>query len=167
MSTFVIFAADALVAVLLVATIMTCSMLAKRIAKLKADEEMMKKTIGDLVVATDNAQRAIAGLRTTLGDCDRTLGERLRTAERYASDLASQVEAGEGVLKRISQIVDASRLVAQTSPEAQMAREVIRAENEAAVVAPASKTEERLSKTAAIAQSLMQRAVRRLEGQPA
>jgi SAM-dependent methyltransferase len=32
--------------------------------------------------ATETAERAIAGLRTTLGDCDRTLADRLRTAEQ-------------------------------------------------------------------------------------
>ncbi len=167
MSPTVVMIAEFLVAILLVTTIMTCSMLAKRISKLKADEEMMRKTITDLVMATENAQRAIAGLRTTLSDCDRTLGERLRTAERYASDLAAQVEAGEAVMQRIAKIVDASRLVAPQSAEAAMARETVRGEAEAGVVAPASAAEAKLSKTAAIAQSLMQRAVRRLEGQPA
>ena len=51
----------------------------------------------------------IAGLRTTLGDCDRTLADRLRTAERYAADLADQVAAGETVMSRIARIVDFAR----------------------------------------------------------
>ncbi len=97
--------ADALVACLLVATIITCYVLAKRIERLKADESSMRQTIGALIAATDTAERAIAGLKLTLGDCDRTLAERLRTAERYAADLAAQIEAGQGIMDRISQIV--------------------------------------------------------------
>ncbi|MCA0421549.1 MAG: DUF6468 domain-containing protein, partial [Proteobacteria bacterium] len=103
--------ADVLVACLLVATIVTCFILTKRIERLKADEAGMRQTVGALITATDNAERAIAGLKSTLGDCDRTLEERLRTAERYAADLAAQVEAGQAVMERIGQIVSAATLV--------------------------------------------------------
>ena len=103
--------ADVLVASLLVATIITCFILTKRIERLKADEAGMRQTVGALITATDNAERAIAGLKSTLGDCDRTLEERLRTAERYAADLAAQVEAGQAVMERIGQIVSAATLV--------------------------------------------------------
>jgi hypothetical protein len=112
MSTVITLLADLLVAVLLIATITSSVRLSSRITRLKADEEAMRKTIAELMLATETAERAIAGLRTTLSDCDRTLADRLRTAERYAADLASQVEAGETVVNRISQIVDATRQVA-------------------------------------------------------
>ncbi|WP_156462481.1 DUF6468 domain-containing protein, partial [Methylobacterium sp. CCH7-A2] len=103
--------ADALVASLLVATIITCYVLAKRIERLKADEAAMRQTVGALIAATDTAERAIAGLKLTLGDCDRTLAERLQTAERYAADLAAQIEAGQVVMDRIGQIVSAASMV--------------------------------------------------------
>ena len=67
--------ADALVATLLVATIVTCYVLSKRIERLKADEGAMRQTIGALISATDTAERAIAGLKSTLNDCDRTLAD--------------------------------------------------------------------------------------------
>lgn len=108
--------ADLLVAVLLVATILSSLGLSRRITQLKADESAMRRTIGELVLASETAERAIAGLRTTLGECDRTLAERLRTAERYAADLAGQVEAGEAVMERISRIVDSSRQVSGQAP---------------------------------------------------
>ena len=82
----------------------------------------MRKTVGELMLATETAERAIAGLRTTLGDCDRTLADRLRTAERYAADLADQVEAGETVMSRIAQIVDASREAASCEPRRRAGR---------------------------------------------
>src|ERR687894_771301 len=94
MRPFVSIAADGLVAVLLAATIVTSVRLSRRITRLKADEAALRQTIGELVQASETAERAIAGLRTTLGECDRTLADRLRTAERYAADLAEQVAAG-------------------------------------------------------------------------
>lgn len=105
MSLLVTLLADALVAVLLVATILSSLRLSRRIAKLKGDEAALRQTIGDLVVATSTAERAIAGLRATLDECDRTLGERLGTAERYAADLSGHIAAGEAVIARIAAIV--------------------------------------------------------------
>ncbi|WP_353182800.1 DUF6468 domain-containing protein [Bosea sp. (in: a-proteobacteria)] len=147
--------ADALVASLLVATIVTCYVLAKRIERLKADEAGMRQTVGALVTATDNAERAIAGLKNTLGDCDRTLEERLRTAERYAADLAAQVEAGQVVMERIGQIVSAATLVARPAAEAQPA----------AVPQPAPLS--LLESAAQSAAAIRARAARRLEEQAA
>lgn len=145
--------ADALVACLLVATIITCFVLAKRIERMKADEAGMRQTIGALITATDTAERAISGLKETLGDCDRTLAERLRTAERYAADLAAQVEAGQAVMDRIGQIVSAASLVAP------------KAATETAAAEPSAV--ERLASAAESAAAIRMRAARRLEGQAA
>src|SRR5919107_1560861 len=149
--------ADLLVAILLVATIVSSVGLSRRITRLKADEVAMRTTIAELMLATETAERAIAGLRTTLGDCDRTLADRLRTAERYAADLASQVEAGETVMERIAQIVDASRHVASMGQKASP-----KGSSE-----PPSPHRERLSAAAAAAQALSERAAKRLEGHAA
>src|ERR687890_1395635 len=119
MSAIITLLADSLVAILLVATIVSSVGLSRRITRLKADEVAMRTTISELMIATETAERAIAGLRTTLGDCDRTLADRLRTAERYAADLASQVEAGEAVMGRIAQIVESTRQVASLGPQGQ------------------------------------------------
>src|SRR5215213_8421767 len=113
--------ADFLVAILLVATIVSSVGLSRRITRLKADEVAMRTTISELMHATETAERAIAGLRTTLGDCDRTLADRLRTAERYAADLADQVAAGETVMSRIARIVDSSREATSLEPRAEPA----------------------------------------------
>jgi hypothetical protein len=144
--------ADALVAVLLVATIITCVVLSKRIEKLKQDETAMRRTIGELIAATDTAERAISGLKGTLNDCDKTLAERLRTAERYAADLANQIEAGEQVLGRISKIVEATRLVAPAPANVEDAQ---------------TATAKKLSNAAEMAAAITQRAVRRLDGNAA
>jgi hypothetical protein len=155
MSTVITLLADLLVAVLLIATIMSSVRLSSRITRLKADEEAMRKTIAELMLATETAERAIAGLRTTLGDCDRTLADRLRTAERYAADLASQVEAGEIVMNRISQIVDASRQVAVL--ERRMQPEAVQAEKPNA-------QGDRLRAAVATAEALAERTAKRFKG---
>lgn len=145
--------ADVLVACLLVATIVTCFILTKRIERLKADEAGMRQTVGALITATDNAERAIAGLKSTLGDCDRTLDERLRTAERYAADLAAQVEAGQAVMERIGQIVSAATLVG--------------AKDVPVEAPPAPAPISRLESAAQSAAAIRARAARRLEEQAA
>jgi Domain of unknown function (DUF6468) len=146
MSLTIALIADILVGALLVATIGTSVVLARRIERLKADESAMRQTIGELLAATDTAERAIAGLKLTLGDCDRTLGERLRAAERYAAELADQVAAGQGVMARIGQIVEASRKVVEAGQPAPTT----------------SETSARLTNTADMAAAIAQRALHRI-----
>ena len=100
---------ESLVAILLLLTISYCILLNGRLKKLKADEQALKATISELITATEIAERAIAGLKLTVRDCDQSLGERLRSAERYAADMAQQIEAGEEVLSRLAQIAVAAR----------------------------------------------------------
>jgi hypothetical protein len=151
MSPFVSIAADGLVAVLLAATIVTSVRLSRRITWLKADEAALRQTIGELVQASETAERAIAGLRTTLSECDRTLADRLRTAERYAADLAEQVAAGNQVMARIAQIVESSRPAAAGRPDPEPQPQVQQGAHG-----------ERLSAAAAAAQALADRAAKRL-----
>lgn len=148
--------ADVLVGCLLVATIVTCYVLSKRIERLKTDEAAMRQTIGALVAATDTAERAITGLKNTLGDCDRTLAERLLTAERYAADLAAQIEAGQGVMERIGQIVGAAQLVAPKAAPVAVAE-----------AAPEPTVATRMATAADAAAAIRARAARRLGSQAA
>lgn len=175
MTGLITFMADAMVAILLVMTITTCVALGKRITKLKSDETTMRKTIGDLIVATESAERAIASLRTALGDCDRTLADRLRTAERYSADLAAQVEAGEDMLGRMSQIVDSSRTLSATreiAPDVSSSAAPVEPQQPiqlapVAEIKVGKPVNERMLKTSSMAQNLVDRALRRLEGQNA
>jgi chromosome segregation ATPase len=109
---------ESVVAVLLLLTIGYCMLLNRRLRRFKADEHSLKATISELITATEIAERAIAGLKVTVRDCDQNLGERLRTAERFAADIARQVEAGEDILNRLTQIAVAAR-PQQDSPSQQ------------------------------------------------
>jgi hypothetical protein len=103
------FMIEVLVAILLLFTIGYCVALNNRLKRLKADEQSLKATIAELITATEIAERAVAGLKTTAHDCDRTLGERLRGAERCSADLTRQVKAGEVLIKRLALILAAAR----------------------------------------------------------
>ena len=100
---------ETLVALLLVVTVGYCIVLNRRLKMFKADEEDLRATIAELITATEIAERAIIGLKATASECDKTLAHRLRQAERFNSDLAEQLAAGEDLMGRIARITEAGR----------------------------------------------------------
>jgi hypothetical protein len=100
---------ESLVAVLLMLTVGYCMLLNRRLKLLKADEMSLRATISELVTATEIAERAIAGLKITVHECDVGLGERLSRAEKITGELDRRLAAGKDVLHRLSQIVSAGR----------------------------------------------------------
>lgn len=97
---------ESIVAVLLVITIGYCWTLNRRLGRLRSDEESLRATIAELITATEIAERAIMGLKSTAGNADRTLGARLGEAEAVSQKLSDQLGAGEGVLDRIGGVAD-------------------------------------------------------------
>ena len=110
---------ESLVAILLMLTIGYSVVLNKRLKRLRADEMALKATISELITATEIAERAIAGLKLTVRECDQGLGERLRSAERFSTEIARQIEAGGEILARLNQIVAATRPASATQSQAQ------------------------------------------------
>ncbi|MGL5166336.1 MAG: DUF6468 domain-containing protein [Afipia sp.] len=106
---------ESLVAVLLLLTIGYCALLNKRLKRLKADEQSMRAIIGELVTATEIAERAIGGLKVTVRECDENLGTQLSMGAALSAKLAKQVTAGDEILHRLSQIAMAAR---PSNPEA-------------------------------------------------
>ena len=100
---------EMLVAVLLAITIGYCVLLNKRLRRLKADEMSLKATISELITATEIAERAVGGLKVAVRECDQDLGERLRAAEQYSTEMARQIAAGEDLMSRITRIANATR----------------------------------------------------------
>ncbi len=107
------FAIEALVAVLLAATIVYCSILDRRLKRLRNDETSMRGTITELVSATHAAERAIAALRATVSQTEETLSDRLGRAQELSSQMAGQLGEGEEVIGRITRIAKAARDHAQ------------------------------------------------------
>lgn len=100
---------ETLVAALLLLTIGYCMLLNKRLKRLKADEQSLKATIGELITATEIAERAIGGLKMTVRDCDQNLGAQLAMANEMSDRLKRQTLVGEEVLHRLSRIALAAR----------------------------------------------------------
>jgi hypothetical protein len=100
---------ESLVAVLLMLTVGYCMLLNRRLKLLKADEMSLRATISELVTATEIAERAIAGLKITVHECDVGLGERLSRAETMTGELDRRLAAGKDILHRLSRIVVAGR----------------------------------------------------------
>jgi hypothetical protein len=100
---------ETLVAALLLLTIGYCMLLNKRLKRLKADEQSLKATIGELITATEIAERAIGGLKMTVRDCDQNLGAQLAMANEMSDRLKKQTLVGEEVLHRLSRIALAAR----------------------------------------------------------
>jgi hypothetical protein len=112
------FMIELLVAILLMFTIGYCVVLNNRLKRLKADEQALKATIAELITATEIAERAVAGLKTTAHEADRSLGERLRGADRCCAELNRQIKAGDALIMRLARIVAAARpLDAEPEPE--------------------------------------------------
>jgi hypothetical protein len=109
---------EALVAILLMVTIGYCMILNKGLKRLKADERILKATIAELITATEMAERAVAGLRTTARECESTLGERMMAAEQCCAELNRQVKAGDVVIERLARVVVASRKLDEVQPVA-------------------------------------------------
>ncbi len=107
---------EALVAVLLVVTIGYCMLLNKRLLRLKADEQSLKATIGELITATEIAERAIGGLKHTVRDVNENLGEQIAAATDLSERLIRQLAEGDAVLGRLSRIAVAARTPAAPAP---------------------------------------------------
>jgi hypothetical protein len=108
------FIIELVVVVLLGFTVTYCVILDRRLQRLRADETAMRRTVVDLGLATERADRAIDGLRQLLAECDRALGDRLRAAADASAGLDDAVRSGDEVLDRIGRIVAAAkRAVAQ------------------------------------------------------
>ena len=102
---------ESLVAVLLILTIGYCMVLNSRLKRLKADEHSLKATIGELITATEIAERAIGGLKHTVRDVNEHLGSQINAATQMSMHLKSQLAEGDGIIRRLSKIAAAARPV--------------------------------------------------------
>jgi chromosome segregation ATPase len=115
---------EGLVAVLLLLTIGYCMLLNKRLKRLKADEQSLKATIGELITATEIAERAIGGLKHTVRDVNENLGSQLNSATDMSRQLAKLLTEGDGVLRRISRIAVAARPAEPEPPKLSAAKSI-------------------------------------------
>jgi uncharacterized membrane protein YccC len=100
---------ESMVSILLLLTILYCVRLNKQIRLLKADEQSLRATIGELVTATEIAERAIAGLKQTMRDGEQVLSNRLQRSEKVSADIERQITSGEQLLGKLARIAMATK----------------------------------------------------------
>lgn len=137
-------AIEVVVAILLALTIVYCAILNRRLTRLRADEEVLRATISELITATEIAERAILGLKATASECERALGGRMLAAETLLGDFDQRLTAGNEIVKRIGAIVGAARNSAMT-PVAETEPEPVRESTARNLKAAAEAAAERLS----------------------
>jgi len=115
---------ESLVAVLLLLTIGYCMLLNTRLKRLKADEHSLKATIGELITATEIAERAIGGLKHTVRDVNENLGNQLTAAAQMSQQLKKHLAEGDNVIRRLSKIALAARPLSELAPAAPAAPRV-------------------------------------------
>jgi chromosome segregation ATPase len=115
---------ESLVAVLLLLTIGYCMLLNKRLKRLKADEQSLKATIGELITATEIAERAIGGLKHTVRDVNENLGSQLNSATDMSRQLTKLLAEGDGVLRQITRIAVAARPAEPEPPKLSAAKSI-------------------------------------------
>jgi hypothetical protein len=98
-----------MVSILLLLTILYCVRLNNQLRLLKADEQSLRATISELITATEIAERAIGGLKTTMREGEQTLSERLARSEQFSADFDHQLKAGQELLAKITRITGAAR----------------------------------------------------------
>lgn len=115
---------DGLVAILLMFTICYCILLNRRLKLLRADEDALRAVIAELIMATEIAERAIAGLKVTARECELGLGERLSRAERVTTELDRKLAACKDVVGHLSHISGTERRSEEANPPVQDAQAV-------------------------------------------
>jgi hypothetical protein len=100
---------ESMVSVLLLLTILYCVRLNRQLRLLKADEQSLRATIAELITATEIAERAIGGLKSTMRDGEQALGDRLQRVESLCGDLERQIDAGEDLLGKLARIASLGR----------------------------------------------------------
>ena len=144
------FMIESAVAILLAITIIYCILLNERLKRLKGDEANMKGMVVELVSAITAAERAVAGLKITVAECEAKVGSQLEHAERLNLDIERQSQTAEGILQKFTRLVTAARTVP-----------------ELATVTPLPTPPADAKSMAATAQAIAERARLRVTGQAA
>ena len=145
------FVIESLVSVLLLITICYCTILNKRLRRLRADEHSLKATISELITATEIAERAIGGLKHTVRDVNENLGGQLAAATQMSEQLRKQLAEGDHVVRRLSKIAIAARPQSASDEDDALAPRASAARGSSAETAPAGTSSNNMSSAKAVA----------------
>ncbi|HEX7777222.1 MAG TPA: DUF6468 domain-containing protein [Parvibaculum sp.] len=111
---------EAIVCVLLAATIGYCATLDRRLRAMRTGQDGLRDLIRDLSVATNDAAAAIGRLREASDATGKSLTEQVKRGRALADELALMVESGNDIANRLGGI-ETRRPIAASTPVAQPA----------------------------------------------
>jgi len=107
---------DAIVAILLVATIGYSVVLNRRLTAVRSDREKFEDVIRTLSAATLRAEGAVANLRTAADDSGRRLDKKIEEGRGLSDDLAYMIERGGGMADKMAGLIRSGRDGARAEP---------------------------------------------------
>jgi hypothetical protein len=112
---------DAVVAVLLVATIGYSVVLNRRLSSVRSDRDKFEDVIRNLSTASQRAEAAVANLRTSADDLGKRLDKKIDEARRLSDDLVYMLERGGTIADRMADLIRSGRngLSSDQKPEVQ------------------------------------------------
>lgn len=113
---------DAVVAVLLVATIGFCIVLSRRLGALRDDKRQLEALAASLVQSSQRAESGIAALRGAADQIGRQLEEKIAQGQGLKNDLGYIVELGGGVADRLEASIRSGREDGKSDAPAKPAR---------------------------------------------
>jgi hypothetical protein len=103
------FAADLVVAILLVVTIVYAAMLNRRLAALRSDKTELQMLIPSLGTASHSAEAAVAALKSANQEFGRQLETKVTRAQGLRDDLSYMIERGNTLADRLENALRAHR----------------------------------------------------------
>lgn len=100
---------DAIVAVLLVATIGYSVVLNRRLGAVRGDREKFENLIRNLAAASQSAEAAVANLRKTADDLGRRLDKKIGEARSLSDDLVYMIERGGTIADKLADLIRSGR----------------------------------------------------------
>ena len=94
---------EGLVAVLLLATVVYCALLDRRLKALRSGQDGLRQIISDLNAATEQASASIAGLKDASDTIGKEIGGQLHRGRALADELELMVEAGDRIADRLGE----------------------------------------------------------------
>jgi len=94
---------DALVAILLAATIFYCAMLDRRLKALRSGQDGFKATIDQLNTVTARAEMSIGQLKQASGEAGAGISEQHEKARAVIDELSVMIASGNNLADRLSQ----------------------------------------------------------------
>ena len=95
---------EGVVAILLLATVVYCAMLDRRLKALRSGQDGLRQLIADLQAVTEQARAGIGGLKQASDVIGRDLDDKLTQGQALAEELKLMVDAGDRIADRLSRV---------------------------------------------------------------